>query len=169
MRPQKLLYSALNTPMRAFLRSPLHGLASANLCIIRYKGRRSGRDFETPLSYVQEGDTVRLLSSQETRWWTNFLPKDEEAATLPGANPLAEGAGYPIEVEIGRKIRSGRAVALRRDSAHFREGVRRFLTALPRDAVVYGIKLDHDRRPREQDIEGASSHVVLVEIALDAD
>jgi hypothetical protein len=163
MRIQSFLYAALNTPMRALLRSPLHGIASKNLCIIRYKGRRSGRAFETPLSYVQDGDTIRLLSSQETRWWTNFLPKNEGAAALPGKDE-----GYPVEVEIAREVRKGRATALRTDSEHFREGVRGFLTALPRDAVVYGIKLDKDRRPREQDIKGAASHVVLVEIALAA-
>ncbi len=165
MRIQSFLYAALNTPMRAFLRSPLHGIASKNLCIIRYKGRRSGRPFETPLSYVQDGDMVRLLSSQETRWWTNFLPEDEtsKAAETPGKNE-----GYPVEVEIAREVRKGWAVTLRTDSDHFRDGVRGFLTALPRDAVVYGIKLDKDRRPREQDIEGAASHIVLVEITLDA-
>ena len=162
MRIQSFLYAALNGPMRAFLRSPLHGIASKNLCILRYAGRRSGRAFETPLSYVQTGDTVRLLSSHETRWWTNFLPEIEEPSALPGKDE-----GYPVEVEIGRVVRPGRAITLRRDSAYFRDGVRGFLTALPRDAVVYGIKLDGDRRPLEQDIEGAASHVVLVEIALD--
>lgn len=174
MRIQSFLYAALNTPMRAFLRSPLHSIASKNLCILRYKGRRSGRAFETPLSYVQDGDTIRLLSSQETRWWTNFLPENEASIPTGAANASGktkranESEGYPVEVEIAREVRKGRAVTLRTDSDHFREGVRGFLTALPRDAVVYGIKLDKDRRPREQDIKGAASHVVLVEIALDA-
>lgn len=162
MSSQSLFYALLNRPMRALLRSPLHGIASKNLCIIRYAGRRSGRAFETPLSYVREGDTVHLLSSHRTRWWTNFLPETEEPPALPGKNE-----GYPVEVEIGRVVRKGRAVTLRRDSAYFRNAVRGFLTALPRDAVVYGIKLDADRRPLEQDIEDAASHVILVEIKLD--
>ncbi|MFK7896121.1 MAG: hypothetical protein AB8G23_09815 [Myxococcota bacterium] len=165
MRIQDLLYATLNTPMRALLRSPFHGVASKHLCILRYAGRKSGRAFETPLSFVQDGGTVRLLSSHATRWWTNFLPAPEdEGAAAKG--PLVDDAGYPVEVEIAREVYPGRAVTIRRDSAYFRDGVRGFLTALPRDAVVYGIGLDKERKPVEDDIEGASTHVVLVEIAL---
>ena len=59
---QSLLYEALNVPMRALLRSPFHGIASRNLCLFIYTGRRSGRHFETPLSYVRDGSTIWLLS-----------------------------------------------------------------------------------------------------------
>jgi hypothetical protein len=50
-----------------------------------------------------------------------------------------------------------------------RDGVRQFLTALPRDAMIYGIGLDAERRPREADIEMAPTHVVLVEVELTED
>ena len=150
MRIQSLLYATLNPPMRALLKSPLHGLASRNLCLLRYRGRRSGRPFETPLSFMREDRLVRMLSSHETRWWLNFLDGPVD-----------------VEVEIARETFRGRAVAITEDGVRLRDGVRRFLTAVPRDAVVYGIKLDGDRRPREQDIETAAGHVVLVEIELE--
>jgi len=92
---------------------------------------------------------VRLLSSDQTRWWTNF-----------GDEPT------PVEIEIARVSHAGHARLLRQDSEQFRDGVRRFLTALPRDAMVYSIGLDRDRRPREEDIAKASGHVILVEIEL---
>ena len=72
-----------------------------------------------------------------------------------------------VEVEIARETWRGRAEAITEDGERLRNGVRTFLTAVPRDAVVYGIKLDRDRRPREQDIENAAGHVVLVEIELE--
>lgn len=150
MRIQSLLYATINPPMRALLRSPLHGLASRNLCLLRYRGRRSGRPFETPLSFMREGNLVRMLSSHETRWWLNFLDGPVD-----------------VEVEIARETWRGRAEAITEDGERLRNGVRRFLTAVPRDAVVYGIKLDRDRRPRERDIENAAGHVVLVEIELE--
>ena len=53
------------------------------------------------------------------------------------------------------------------DSEHLREGVRRFLTALPRDARVYGIKLDDDRKPIEESLAEAAGNLVLVEVELD--
>lgn len=149
MRIQSLLYAALNTPMRALLRSPIHGVASKNLCILSYAGRRTGRRFETPLSFMREGNTIRLLSSHETRWWLNFT-----------------GAPANVEIEVARKKLRGKAITLLEDGARFRDGVRTFLTAVPRDAIVYGIKLDGSRKPRESDIERAAGHVVLVEIEL---
>jgi hypothetical protein len=151
VRIQSLLYAALNGPMRALLRSPLHGIGSGNLCILHYRGRRSGRAYETPLSFSREGSTVRLLSSHQTRWWTNFLDEPMD-----------------VEVEIARVRHPGRALAIRDDGDRFRDGVRRFLTAVPRDAMIYGIKLDRNRRPREEDIARAAGHVVLVEIELDS-
>ncbi|MBJ18650.1 MAG: nitroreductase family deazaflavin-dependent oxidoreductase [bacterium] len=149
MRIQSLLYATLNPPMRALLRSPFHRIASASLCLISYRGRRSGRPFTTPLSFMREGKIVRLLSSHETRWWLNFMDGPVE-----------------VEVEIAREIFHGRAVTVLEDGERLREGVRTFLTAVPRDAMIYGIKLNRERRPREEDIASAAGHVVLVEIEL---
>jgi hypothetical protein len=156
MRLQSLLYAALNPVMRSLLRSPLHGVVSRNLGILRYRGRKSGRSFETPLSYVRDGDRVRFMSSHNTRWWTNFVD-----------------GPTPVEVEVGREILSGTARLLdaRASELHIaplQEGVREFLTALPRDAVVYGIGLDSDRRPVEADIASRTDHVVLIEVQLAA-
>lgn len=150
MRLQALLYAALNPPMRALLRSPIHRIASANLAILNYHGRKSGRRFSTPLSFVREGSTVRFLSSHNTAWWKNF-----------------RDGPTPVEIEIGRESHLGRARVWDEDSETLRNGVRRFLTALPRDAVVYGISLGSDRKPLEADIERTADHVVLVEVELD--
>ena len=111
MRIQSLLYATINPPMRALLRSPLHGLASRNLCLLRYQGRRSGRPFETPLSFMREGNLVRMLSSHETRWWLNFLDGPVD-----------------VEVEIARETWRGRAEAITEDGERLRNGVRTFLT-----------------------------------------
>lgn len=149
MRIEDLLYSVLNPIVRGLLRSPVHGIASANLCVFSYRGRRSGRSFSTPLSFMQEGSLVRLLSSHNTRWWNNFLDGPTE-----------------VEIEIARETFHAKARTVVDDSKEFRDGVRAFLTAVPRDARVYGIKLDASRKPREQDIESAAGHVVLVEVEL---
>ncbi len=150
MRPVDWLYRAMNVPMRALLESPLHGVASRHLCLLHYRGRRSGRSLTIPLSYVREGDVVRLLSSHRTRWWKNFL-----------------GEGAEVELRLEGVTHRGRARAILEDGPRLRDGVRAFLTALPRDAVVYGIGLDADRRPKESEIERAAGHVVLVEVALE--
>ena len=104
----------------------------------------------TPLSYVRENGTVCLLSAHSIRWWMNLREK-----------------GTPVSIEIAREMYTGKARLLDGGSEPLREGVRRFLTALPRDAKVYGIKLDESRRPVEESLAKAAPELVLVEVELD--
>lgn len=157
MGMQSLFYEALNVPMRALLRSPLHGVASRNLCLFLYTGRRSGRRFETPLSYVRDGGRIWLLSSLETRWWTNFVLGSGETE-----------AGAPVEVLAEGQLLRGRARTIHHDRAKLLASLRQFLTALPRDAMIYGIGLDRERRPKEPDLMQALDRVAMVEVTLDA-
>ncbi len=149
MRAKSLLYAAMNVPIRALLRSPMHGVASGSLCILHHRGRRSGRSYAIPLSYTRDRSLVRLLSSHNTRWWMNLLD-----------------GPTPVELEIAGTRHPGIARVQTRDGEGFREGIRAFLTALPRDARVYGIGLDQHRRPRESDLERAAGHVVLIEVEI---
>jgi F420H(2)-dependent quinone reductase len=140
----------LNPIMRTLLRSPLHGVTSQNIGIVHFTGRRSGRPLSTPLSYTREGDIVRLLSNYSTRWWLNF-----------------RGSDVRVEMEIARQRHPGTAVLLEGDSEALREGVRRFMRALPRDAKVYGLKLDSHGEVIESSLAAIADDLVLVEIRLD--
>jgi hypothetical protein len=63
-----------NTAVSAVLRSPLHRMLSGSTGLIRYTGRRSGRQFITPAQYVDRGtDVVILVGHAEAKtWWRNF-------------------------------------------------------------------------------------------------
>lgn len=141
----------LNPLMRSLLRSPLHGITSQNIGIVHFTGRKSGRKLSTPLSYTREGNTVRLLSNHSTRWWLNF-----------------RGDGVKVEMEIARRRYPGTAILLEGDSEALREGVRRFIRALPRDAKVYGLELDSNRDVVETSLAAIADQLILVEIRLDA-
>ncbi len=140
----------LNPVMRGLLRSPFHGITSHNIGIVHFTGRKSGRKLSTPLSYTREGNTVRLLSNHNTRWWLNF-----------------RGEGVRVEMEIARQNLPGTARLLEGDSEALREGVRRFIRALPRDARVYGLKLDGHGEVIEESLAAIAADLVLVEIQLD--
>lgn len=58
----------------AVLRSPLHRLLSRSVAVVRYRGRRSGREITTPTQYVRQGDDVIILVGRpDTKtWWRNF-------------------------------------------------------------------------------------------------
>ena len=59
------LYRVANPVVKLLLRSPLHGIASGNITLLHFRGRKSGREFVTPLSYVRENGTVCLMSAHE--------------------------------------------------------------------------------------------------------
>jgi hypothetical protein len=141
----------LNPVMRSLLRSPLHGITSDNIGIVHFYGRKSGRKLSTPLSYTREGNTVRLLSNRSTRWWLNF-----------------QGDDVKVEMEIARQRYPGTAVLLEGDSEALRDGVRRFIHALPRDAKVYGLELDANREVVEASLAPMAEQLIVVEIRLDA-
>ncbi len=141
----------LNPVMRTLLRSPLHRITSDNIGIVHFSGRKSGRKLSTPLSYTREGNTVRLLSNRSTRWWLNF-----------------RGDDVKVEMEIARQRYPGTAVLLEGDSEALRDGVRRFIHALPRDAKVYGLQLDANREVVEASLAAIAEQLIVVEIRLDA-
>lgn len=140
----------VNPVMRGLLHSPVHGIISQNIGILHFTGRKSGRALSTPLSFTREGNLVRLLSNQNTRWWHNF-----------------RGSDAPVQVELAREAYPGTARLFEGDSAELREGVVKFLTALPRDAAIYGIKLDKNKVPVEASLAAAAPQLILVEITLD--
>ena len=140
----------LNPVMRGLLRSPLHSIASHNIGIVHFTGRKSGRKLNTPLSYTREGNIVRLLSNQSTRWWLNF-----------------RGEEVRVEMEIARQRYPGTAILLEGDSEELREGVRRFIRALPRDAKVYGLQLNANGEVVETSLAAIAEQLILVEIRLD--
>ena len=144
------IYKIANPFVKALLRSPLHGIASKNVALLHFRGRKSGREFVTPLSYVRENGRVCLLSAHSTRWWMNLREE-----------------GTPVSIEIARETLTGKARLWDGDSEALRERVRRYLTALPRDAKVYGIKLDESNRPVEESLAEVAPELVFVEVELD--
>ena len=144
------IYKVANPVVKALLRSPLHSIASGNIALLHFRGRKSGREFATPLSYVRENGTVCLLSAHSTGWWMNLREE-----------------GTPVSIEIARETLTGKARLWDGDSQALRERVRRYLTALPRDAKVYGIKLDESRKPVEESLAKVARELVFVEVELD--
>ncbi|WP_246614338.1 nitroreductase family deazaflavin-dependent oxidoreductase [Paractinoplanes bogorensis] len=71
---------------------------SRRLTIVSYVGRRSGKEFQTPVAYKRQGGTVLIAVQMPDakKWWRNF-----------------EGEGYPLALELDGRKQSGHAVARR--------------------------------------------------------
>jgi hypothetical protein len=139
----------LNPVMRGLLRSPIHRLASGNIAILHFKGRHSGRWLNTPLSYMREGDIVRLLSNRKTHWWRNLADSPTQ-----------------VKLEIQRSHYQGDATLYDDGGELALEGIRRFIAAVPRDAKVYGLELDSHRQLSDASLSAKISELILVEIEL---
>lgn len=66
----RFIQAVFNPLSKTILRSPLHGVMSRKLLLITFTGRKSGKEFTTPISYVRQGDT--LLLAVGGSWWKNL-------------------------------------------------------------------------------------------------
>ena len=78
------------------LRSPAHGSAAAGDLPLTVTGRRSGRRFTIPVSYLEQGGRLLIQPSAPERkvWWRNL-----------------RGEGAPVRVRLRGRDRGGHAVA----------------------------------------------------------
>ncbi len=60
----------MNRVPQLLLRSPLHGLMSSRYLLITFTGRKSGKQYTTPVAYLGEGDTIILTT--DSPWWKNL-------------------------------------------------------------------------------------------------
>ncbi len=139
------LYSLLNPLVRALLCSPLHGLLSHNTLVLEFTGGKSGRTYRTPVSYFENGGRVHCFAARGSAWWRNF----EEPA--------------PVRTLRRRQWLPGTARTEREPDVML-PTMRAFLTAVPRDAPFAGVRLDGEKRPREDDLAEAMKRLVLVTI-----
>ena len=68
-----------NSVVKAVLRSPLHRMLSGSTDVIRFTGRRSGREITTPTQYASVGDDLVIMVGRPASklWWRNFSqPRD---------------------------------------------------------------------------------------------
>lgn len=68
-----LVTRLLNPFVKLLLRSPLHGIMSDNVILVTFTGRKSGKRYVTPVSYVREGNTITFLTHGS--WWKTLRVK----------------------------------------------------------------------------------------------
>jgi hypothetical protein len=139
-----LLFKLLNPIMKAILRSPLHGMISSRIMIITFTGRRSGKQYSTPVSYFWDGDQV--ICATQSSWWTNI------------------GTGSEVSLRIGGREVRGQAIAIADDLGLKSELFFKWMVAVPSDAAFFGIKLDGEGNPDPSEVERAAAEAVVIRI-----
>jgi hypothetical protein len=99
MRRRARIMRAVNVPMRAALSLPFATPLSRNLMLISYTGRKSGKAYRQPVSYVRDGDV--LLTPGGGRWTLNLADGRPTRIRLRGRDAPArpELVTDPAELE----------------------------------------------------------------------
>jgi deazaflavin-dependent oxidoreductase (nitroreductase family) len=115
-----------NPVARFVLGTPLHALMSSRLMLLSFTGRKTGRSYTTPVSYVRDGNS--LLVPGGGVWWKNLQ------------------GGPPARVRL-RGIWKGVTPVVISEQIHVAELMQRMLAVNPAIAVFTGVKPGPDGRP----------------------
>ncbi len=147
MSSTPILFRIVNPLMKALLKSPVHSLVSANIMIITFDGRKSGKRYSTPVSYFQENGVV--YSFTHGKWWRN----------------LEDGA--QVELRIRGKDMQGHAEAIPADNELKAEYLNKMIKAIPNDARFYGISFDERGEPNADEVRRAVVDAVMIKTSLE--
>lgn len=144
MRVPEFLFCVINPAMRLTLRSPIHGFFSHNIMLIRYQGRKSGKSYEIPVRYLDDGGVIKCFTDKSTGWWPNLVDNDHVMLTMHGEDVLC------------------RTTVIKDDHERLTEELSRHLNRFPMDSVYHDVRLDHDRKPSFDDIVASAKKSVLI-------
>ena len=143
MRWQKLY----NPIVSWLLRSPLHGLMSHSTMLITFTGRKSGKTYTTPVTYVWDDHTLLVVSPTDRLWWRNLRASAPVAVCVRGQNLRGVGRAFEGEEAIKEK---GLLTILRKAPAYRR---------------YWGVALDEKGQPKDpQDLLRVARTNALVRI-----
>ena len=77
-------------------------MRSDRLLLLTFTGCKSGKEFTTPLRYVQEGETLQLRVLVEYPWWKNLVGEATVRVLLRGE--MRTGTAEVLPEEDGEVV-----------------------------------------------------------------
>lgn len=146
--PEWAFESLLNPLARRLLRSRFHGLISDSLLLVTVTGRKTGRQYTTPVGYREADGEVWLSSQERSTWWRNCR---DAAVTLTLRGEQKTGHAEVIEDDD--------AVAAWVQDFLDREGLEA--------ASSLALRVHTDELPDEDTLADCLSELVLVRVELE--
>jgi len=147
MRIPEPLFGFINIVVRALLKSPFHSLMSGSVLLISYTGRKSGKDYTTPVRYVRTDTGIRCFTSEEVQWWRNVKAKPRVILRVRGVSGQYQ------------------ASILEDDPAAIRRHLTDYLAIFPQDAAYHEIHLNQDGSLNGEELDVASRKAIVVDFA----
>lgn len=129
-----LMKWALTTPV-------IQSMVGSAVALLTFTGRRSGKVYTIPVSYLRDGDVVTVVTKRQRTWWHNFEQPAE------------------VELRLGGHIYRGMAEIQTsdRDTLEFMID---YLNKRPVDAKAYGLGKEITR----EKVAAIVPHIVLISI-----
>lgn len=134
----------VNSMMRGILCSPLHSMVSDKILLITFTGRKSGKEYSTPVSYTRHDG--ELLVFTHGKWWWNLR------------------GGAPVKVRVQGKELQGHAMPVDTDIAAITAGLNEHLRHVPGDAKFYNVTIGDNGIPGAEEIERTARDTVMIRI-----
>ena len=148
MKIPEPLFKLINLVVIGLLKSPFHRFWSDSLLIIHFVGRRSGKQYRTPVRYIVSGEMLQCFTSKSGKWWRNVQANEDLMVYLKGRSITCSATTYVD------------------DPVRIRTALRTCLDQFPQDAAYHNITLSKDGTADETDFESALPDVVLIELTL---
>ena len=97
-----VVFRVVNVPMRLILSVPTSTPLGERLMLVYLTGRKSGRQYRQPISYVREGET--LLTPGGGRWKLNLVEGEPTHVRLRGRDILLRPELVRAPVEVDRLL-----------------------------------------------------------------
>lgn len=111
------------------LRSPLHILGDQHTIVLTVTGRKSGRHYTFPVSYLRDGETLLVMTHREQTWWKNL-----------------QGGSTPVGVYVDGHDRPARA-EIATDPDQVTKTLLQFLQQVPAWRRELQVKLNANGQP----------------------
>jgi deazaflavin-dependent oxidoreductase (nitroreductase family) len=141
-----------NPFVRLVLRSPLHGLMSAELLLITYRGKKSGKGYTLPVQYAQAGKKIYIIPGwpQKKTWWRNLK------------------GGLPVKITLRGQEVAGNGIVLEQpqDAAEILFGMQQKLHNSAQLAKMYNVRFETDGSLNAEDLRQAAAGVIMIRVEL---
>ena len=128
------------------LRSPFHFLLG-NTMLLTVTGRKSGREYTTPVGYYRSGGNLWVISSRDRAWWRNLR------------------GGAPVKMHMRGKDVTGHAETVLEAGA-VAARLEEYLQHVPMAARPLGVRLENGK-PYPGDIARLTGERLFVRIKPD--
>jgi hypothetical protein len=148
-----LMKHVINPLVRLILISPVHRMMSAGLLLFIYKGKKSGKEYQLPVQYAQDGDVIYVVPGEpgQKTWWRNLR------------------GGARVQLILRGQALSGQADLLEGelDESVIAEALGIYFRRFPAAGRMNEVRVGRDGACEPDDLQRAARSIMLVRVKLD--